>query len=126
MPGHHALLHAPCVYSLPPEGRESRRYMIAAAYAGDEPGSQRGDVYATGHREDKLASLDPRMTSLEARIVSGKSQNVNKTAATAAICRGSRWLVMSAITGGINGCIVSSRMHICAAAGPARAAAGPA
>ena len=64
------------------------------------------------------------MTSLEALIGSGKSQNVNKAAATAAICRGSRWLVVSAITGGINGCIVSSRMHICAAAGPARAAAG--
>ena len=81
---------------------------------------QGGDVYATGHREGRLASPDPRMTSLDAQIGSGKSQSVNKAAATAAICRRSRWLVVSAITG----CIVSSRMHICAAAGPSRAAAG--
>ena len=47
--------------------------------------SQGGDVYATGHREGRLASLDHRMTSLGALIGSGKSQNVNKAAATAAI-----------------------------------------
>ena len=47
--------------------------------------TQGGDVYATGHRKGRLASLDSRMTSLEARIGSGKSQNVNKAAATAAI-----------------------------------------
>ena len=48
---------------------------------------QGDDVYATGHRAGRLARLDPRMTSLEAQIGSGKSQNVNKAAATAAICR---------------------------------------
>ena len=45
-------------------------------------------------REGRLASLGPRMTSLGDLIGSGKSQNVNKAAATAAICRGSRWLVV--------------------------------
>ena len=69
-----------------------------------------GDVYATGHREGRLASLGPRMTSLLGRPDwerRPRYQNVNKAAATAAICRGSRWLVVhcSAITGGINGCI---------------------
>ena len=49
----------------------------------EKPGG--GDVYATGLREGRLASLDPRMTSLEARIGSDKSQNVNKAAATAAM-----------------------------------------
>ena len=62
---------------------------------------------ATGHREGRLASLDPRMTSLGAMIGSGKFQNVNKAAATAAVCRGSWWLLMhgSAITGGMHACI---------------------